>query len=759
MLRETRFFPVSLVVLLTFAVVVSTALGQDAPAAPAAAAPAAAAPAAAAPAAAAPAAAADQATPAELAAAEKRLGQWRDMLHYIQMARADLAHSFAEAVLVDATPAQIYRLSVEVSGSQVILTRALGVKKLTATVQKIRSQIDKGYQLFRSDEKEIQRMIKKLEGNLREYMRASRRLAASGEYALPQLLATLADPNTSSVLRERISTVLPKGGQEMVRGLTEALIGAKDERLIQHVAGALGSIEYPHAVPHLKEASLRKDITDATRKIVVASLVRCSDGDRSVLKKSTAELYYKTALKYYYRHDSVLPDGRFNTANVWYFKSGVLTYTAVPRVIFCDIYAMRMARKTLQADSEFSPAVSLWLGAFLRREADLPEGAVDPLVAEGQAKAGDYTRAAGTDYAQQVLARALKDGDTAVALGAIAALRDVAGAKNLPKIIDNGSVQPLVAAMSYADRRVRFLAAEVLAHALPVEPYPGHQVVIPVLSDALREGGSRRALLLAAGKELNVITDALRNKSYSVVAAGDPLAAMNAAREAGGIDVMIIANGDLAVKMLSLIRRDASMGATPAVVVGGGSKLTALAKADGKMVLVAASEDALPIIAALPQAAELAAGKPLTPEEASDWAVRSAKAIRLLGLTGNKVYSITQAETTLIRALADKRIVVSVTAAGALTVLPGPKAQQAIAAMADQAAGTVEVRVPAYTALAESVRRFGNQLTKAQSQAIVDVVNSKIDVSVRKAAAGALGALNLPSDLASPLIIESGGID
>ena len=193
MLRETRLFPALLVVLLTFVMVVSSTLGQEAPAAPAAAPGAAAAPAAAPGAEAGP-------TADKRAVAEKRLGQWRDMLHYIQMARADLARSFAEAVLADATPEQIYRLSVDVSGSQVILTRAMGVKELKATVQKIRQQIDKGYQLFRSDEKEIQRMIVKLSGNLREYMRAARRLAASGEYALPQLLATLSDSKTSLIL-------------------------------------------------------------------------------------------------------------------------------------------------------------------------------------------------------------------------------------------------------------------------------------------------------------------------------------------------------------------------------------------------------------------------------------------------------------------------------------------------------------------------------------------------------------------------------
>jgi len=759
MLRETRSFSASLVVLLALVMVSTPVFGQVTVADPAEPAADAAAPADAA--AATDTGVGEDTSTDALAGEQKRRAQWRDMLHYIQVARADLARSFAEAVLADAAPEELYRHSIEVAGSQVILTRALGNKKLAPIVQKIRAQIDKGYQSFRSDAKEIQRMILKLGStNLRAQMRAATRLAASGEYALPQLLATYADPKTSPRLKENIANVLPRGQKGNVRALTEALIGSTDERVIQVVAAALGDIGYSHAAAHLKEVSLRGGITSATRKIVTAALVRCSDGDRGVLSKSLADVYYKTALKYYYRHDSVLPDARFETANVWYYKAGVLIFTAVPREIFCDIYAMRMARKTLEADKTFSPAVSLWLGAYLRRESNLSEGSVDPLIAEGQARAGDYTRAAGSNYAHQVLGRALKDGDTAVALGAIAALRDVAGAKNLPKIIDSGSVQPLVSAMSYTDRRVRFLAAEVLAHSLPAETFPGAQVVLPVLSDALREGGSQRALLLAAGKDLNAVTDALRAQSIAVVSAPDPLAAIRNARLAGGVDMIVIAQGDQAGRMLSLVRADANMAPIPAIVVGAGSRLVRLAKADGRTVLVSPGKTAgASVVAALPAVRKLAVGKPLTPDEAADWSVRAAKAIRLLGLTGNKVFTISRAEASLIAVLADKRVAVSVAAAEALTVLPGAKAQQAIAKFADQAEAANEVRVPAYRALAESVRRYGNLLTKAQSQAIVDVVNSKIDVAIRQAAAGALGALNLSSDMACPLILESGGID
>ena len=234
---------------------------------------------------------------------------------------------------------------------------------------------------------------------------------------------------------------------------------------------------------------------------------------------------------------------------------------------------------------------------------------------------------------------------------------------------------------------------------------------------------------------------------------------MKAARGAGGVDLVVIAHGSPAAKMLSLIRRDPNFAPVPVIVVGGGSSLVAMAKVDKKMVLIGPGKGAEPVLEAFPVAMKLAIGKPLTPDEAADWSVRAAKAIRLLGLTGNKVYTISQAQTALIGILGDKRVAVSVASAQALTILPGAKAQQALAILADKADNANEVRVPAYEALAQSVRRYGNLLTNAQSQAVVDVVNSKIDLAVRKAAAGALGALNLSSDMACPLILESGGVD
>jgi len=691
-------------------------------------------------------------------AGKKLRSNWDDMLHFIRLAKPQIARTYGDAVLAEGTPRQIYKLSVEVKRSHVVLTRGMGLKGLKETIVAIRKKINEGWMEFRSDAGEIKRMIGKLGGNLRAFERARIYLIQSGEFAQPQLLQTLADPSTSALVVERIASILPGPQKGAVRGLAEAL-QSKNLRLLQHVAGALGDIQYGHAMPHLKEVLARKDLTDSVRKVVTAALISCNGGDKSVLQTPLAKLYYDVAVGYYYRAESLLPDSRNEMANVWHFRNGIAGYKPVPPEIFCDIYAMRMARKALQADPKFSPAVSLWLAAYLRREIDLPEGKTDPLLPEEQGTAGDYVRAAGAKYAQQVLHRALRDGHSGVAIGAVKALRDVAGTKNLVQLIEGGEAQPLVSAMIYPDRRVRFLAAEVLALAMPAEQYSGHRVVLPVLNDALRAGTAPRALLIGAtGKTLNALKDALRAAKYDVIAAADTVGALKAARIAGGVDVAMLVDPKRAGTGIELIREEPGMATLPIIVTAAGRAFTELAKADGKIVLVPPTAGPSAVVAAAPKASAMALGKPLTAEEASDWAVRAAKTIRLLGLTGNAVYRIERSEKTLMDALKDPRSEVRIAAASALAVMPGEKPQQAIAALANSDAGP-QVRIGTYTSLAESARRFGNQLTKDQSQGVVDVVNSKSDKSVRHAAAQALGALDLPSDLIKPLIRDAANID
>ncbi len=163
--------------------------------------------------------------------------------------------------------------------------------------------------------------------------------------------------------------------------------------------------------------------------------------------------------------------------------------------------------------------------------------------------------------------------------------------------------------------------------------------------------------------------------------------------------------------------------------------------------------EAAAVTAAVGKAMQLGAGKPMSPEDASAWAVKAADAIRLLGLTNNPVLDLKYTRPSLIESLADKRGEVQVAAAGALAMMNVPEAQRKIADLAVKGQAADKVRIAVFGSLSESVKKFGNLLTDEQAAGVLEVVNdAKAAREVRNAAAGALGALNLPSEKIKALI-------
>ena len=521
------------------------------------------------------------------------------------------------------------------------------------------------------------------------------------------------------------------------------------------VANTLGRLEDPIATARLKELSERPGLLPRAKEAAVGALRVC--GGPEAQKKTVAELFYDLALKYYYRAESLRPDRRYDKANVWRWKKDLgLAYTPVPRAIFCDVYAMRMARLALQYDEKYYPAVSLWLSAHIRKEVDLA-GATDPIRAKDQPAAKYYALASPAVYLQHVLARAMRDKNSAVAVAAITALGETAGAMNLVKEVQGGAM-PLVEAMTYEDRHVRFLAAWTLANAKPKDRFAGAEVVLWVLNEAIRQVGKKRALLIAADPTVrNSLKNALRGAGCEVIDEPDPVKALSAARAIGGVDVVALGTKPDPQTTVDMMRRDPSFAGVPVLMAAQGRAYRDMAARDKKMVVVNPAADTAAIKTALAAAAKLG-GAPLSPEQAGQWAVRAAQSVRMLGLTKNKVYDVDRARLALIEALGDSRDAVQIAAAQALAILPAADAQRAIVTLA--VTGTKEnVRVAAFKAASESVRAFGRQTTDDQAKAVLGVVMGKGSPELLNSAAQLLGALNLPSEQIKPLILCTEGMD
>ena len=105
-------------------------------------------------------------------------------------------------------------------------------------------------------------------------------------------------------------------------------------------------------------------------------------------------------------------------------------------------------------------------------------------------------------------------------------------------------------------------------------------------------------------------------------------------------------------------------------------------------------------------------------------------------------------------ALKDKRPEIVTAAAKVIGELNSPDGERALAAMALAPETDAALRVTFFQQLAESAKRTGNALDASAINGIIKAVSANPDAKARLAAATALGALNVPSNQASTLILQ-----
>src|SRR3990170_197819 len=139
---------------------------------------------------------------------------------------------------------------------------------------------------------------------------------------------------------------------------------------------------------------------------------------------SAVEAFVQLAEAYYANRPAVRADPRDEEANVWYWRDNFLTPVAVPQLIFDELMCMRCCQEALRLAPETGEAVSLWLAANFRREAQLemdptaetedPRAGLDRTRPANFPRAIYFARSAGPKYNLQVLERAVRDRDSAV---------------------------------------------------------------------------------------------------------------------------------------------------------------------------------------------------------------------------------------------------------------------------------------------------------------------------------------------------------
>ncbi len=681
-----------------------------------------------------------------------------DFLHYALVYNESMAKDTGQAILnTNSDPVALLTAFEAASKDRDVSATLRRLKRQPAMLDiatQLEQKLEEGHHQVARNPARIQTEIDRLADGPRAYQNAKARLAEAGPFAVPYYIQYLTNDKKKDI-QPYILQVMIEIGHPVLNPLLEQL-NTPDQAERLALVDVIGRIGYALAVPHLKAvAQSAGDNTDL--KNAAERAIAQIDKGHVTASINASESFVQLARGYFEKQPSVSAPFPKEPANpVWYYNRGLnnVDPIGVPTAIWGDVMAMRACEQALKLMPNNQQAISLWIAADMRREIQLPQGAPDP-THKDDLPSSFYAKAAGPLYLNPVLTLALDDRDSALALKALGALEDTSGTSMMVNPVQGGA--PLVRAISYPERSVRFSAAAALARANPAKDFSGSFRVVPVLAEAITQNG-KSSVLIVDSKEGNRLAESFRDKlDYTIYQGSNLSEALVSAHKAASFDLVVVADGPDVARLAELSQTDYRLSFTPVLVL---TDATALGSAthhylnDSRIKVIASGIDDSGLMAVVEDARNKLGGAPLDAATATTYATTALKLLGNIAADHASIYQAEDAAVILRDALKDKRADIASGAATVLGQLADPIDQQAIAAAAVLADNDAAVRTASFVALAESAKRYGNHLDSSTIDKIVNTVSTETDPNLKQASAQALGALNLASNQASALILK-----
>lgn len=715
----------------------------------------------------APAAPATAAAPSAPADAKANADALSDFVHYIRIARYDLAKAFgtslldkmpkpvgnAEADKASLTPGQFATMvdsGNEAGRFSETVMRGTRIAELEGVADRLLKAYEAGKLEQARDPQEVAKNIVLLSGNQRQRVFGRERLAFAGEYAMPKLLTALQDASNPS-LRAEVRQLLVDMGRSAIMPLCVAL-PQLDPVAQEQVISILGSMPYRTALPFLYEAHA----TTQSASVKAAAERAISQIDRQFMGDDAAPaLLAALADAYAQRHESLLLFPREENQPVWSYSPQMGLYpTLVATPVFHDMMAMATAERALKIDAARADAVATWLAANFSREINTPAGYVNPLWQPSRPDAMYYAVAAGPSAAQAVLAKALDQKNTAIARRAIAAIERTAGASALSA--DVAGRRPLLEALRFPSRRVQYEAALALAASAPQASFEGSERVVPILASAVRDVESRYAAVIAADAEVGAsIAALLKSQGYTVLPPASSVAQVQTSSgDVPGIDLVVVSlPGRATADALSGLRADRRLMATPVIaMLSAQGELDAAIDAtrDPLFRTIREGGDPAAMHAQAKQFLDSAGAGPMSDADTAAYRLRALAALRDVALAGGSVLNAADAVLPLTAALPAAKGEVKLAIADVLSLIADKRAAVAVVDAALEAQGDEQIAL--MNKAAAGAKRHGSLLEQRQIDRLVELASNSQGPQ-GTAVAALVGALNLPNRSIVPLIL------
>ncbi|MGD9691813.1 MAG: hypothetical protein AB7R63_07305 [Phycisphaerales bacterium] len=677
-----------------------------------------------------------------------------DFIHYVKIDQKELAAANARALLDRGLSAEQFLGLVEDSpqASQRFdeaIRQALRDPALEGLAAELFGRFRQG-QLDRArNPEEISKSIALLDDTQRARMLARQRLAAAGEFATPQLLEALSRGEAYLVQRASEDLLVDMGG-DVVAPLCTALL-AVEPTLQERLCRTLGRIGRGTALPYLAEVreSTKSDAVRSAATEAIARVGGIPDG------MSVSDLYVSLAERYAGEAPELTRFPGESHQLVWTYESGVGLYaTPVRSEVYHEAMAMRLCEHALRLNGDVNGAAGLWIASNISRELDQPADYENPVYPATRRDAMYYAVASGASVMDGVLGRALGNRHTALARVAIKALTQTAGGRSMESAASEGSA--LATALTYPDRRVQVEAALALAGSAPAVEFAGSDRVTPILGAAIRDAGSRFALVVSPDPErrqiLQRIVESAGYKALAPAATLDDAAGSIA--DAAGVDLIVSdGSGSATEALIANARSSAKIGATPILaLLPHASYNDLLNKYEREPLTRLMREGVTPdqVTAAAQTLVERAAGPAWSDDQALSYSLKAVRALRDMAIEGSRVFRVEDAMRPLQVALTQQSGRVRLEVADVLARIADPSAQQSVMDAALSASG--DDRLLLLERVGQSARRFGNMLDERQVRRLVELTRSTDDAEATGAAA-LMGSLDLPGGQLAPLIL------
>lgn len=689
-----------------------------------------------------------------------------DFWHYGKVARYDMATAFGNKLLSRPEPPLQMLQMFETTAAEhqdslddwMLRWQGSDNPQMAEVARKVEKVLDAGRHERRAEPKFIEANIKGLAVSERGYANHLAQLRDSGELAVPIMIDDLRDAGHAEY-----HDVITRALKDMGRSALNPLLTAtetKDNALLLTIISVLGDVRYDAPIPFLARISQDQSRPADTRKAAVQALqkIGASVNGSAINGATASDLFYRLGEKLYYNNSDISADPRGALAYIWYWDDQKgLNYKSVPPPIFGDLMAMRCCRIALELGPGSGDSLALWLAANNKAEVDLPEGASPVVFPKDRPSANYYNVYAGAQYLNAVLSRSMADHNSAVALKVIKSLEEIVGPGR--QGMGQSGNSPLVQAMQYPDRLVRYEAAFALASGQATQPFPGRERVAPLLAEAVAQTGSANLLIIAPSQgDITKLSQEL--KGYGVAGGENAQAAIANASSLPWIDVIVISEnlGDAQVSQAYQLA-----GQSPRLERVG---KVILAKTQASpwfqrtindpLTVVTASTDTAGIQKAIEDARQKAGGNGLDEKTATSYAMRAATLLQRLAEARTQVYELSTTRTQLLASLNDKRPEIVKAVADALAYMDSDQIQPSLLSRGLDDKTPDDEKVALLQSLAKNAKFHGNRLDESQIGDLQKAVESAQNLEVRTAAAEARGALNLPADQAKALIVKEG---